>query len=150
MKHSAPKPEVTFKCKLCYAEFPGFYALRQHRNTQHGTEIGSGTRDVDVEHIVEDVEDHSVREELPSCQHFLVDSELDRARHKVFNYAVETLNATIVNKKPDHFFQQFEMCSKSESGFWLHFEKYRRWRIQIILRTRKQYPAGSIQTCVHP
>ena len=48
------------------------------------------------------------------------------------------------------FFQQFEMCSKSESGFWLHFEKYRRRRVQIILRTRKQYPAGSIQTCVHP
>ena len=27
-KHSAPKPEISFKCKLCYAEFPGFYALR--------------------------------------------------------------------------------------------------------------------------
>ena len=22
-KHSAPKPDVTFKCKLCYQEFPG-------------------------------------------------------------------------------------------------------------------------------
>ena len=42
------------------------------------------------------------------------------------------------------------MCSKSESGFWLHFEKYRRRRVQIFLRTRKQYPAGSIQTlCTH-
>ena len=57
------KPEVTFKCRLCYQEFPGFYALRQHRNTQHGMEIGSGTRDVDVEHIVGDVEDHKLREE---------------------------------------------------------------------------------------
>ena len=27
-KHSVPKPDITFKCKLCYAEFPGFYALR--------------------------------------------------------------------------------------------------------------------------
>ena len=24
-KHSAPKLGVTFKCKLCYQEFPGFY-----------------------------------------------------------------------------------------------------------------------------
>ena len=32
-KHSAPKPDVTSKCKLCYQEFPGFNALRQHRNT---------------------------------------------------------------------------------------------------------------------
>ena len=98
-KHSTPEPEVTFKCTLCYAEFPGFYALRQHRSTQHGAQIGSGTRDVDLEHIAGDVEDHSLREELRSCQHFLVVSELERARHKVFNYAVETLNETIVNDK---------------------------------------------------
>ena len=32
-KHNAPKPDVTFKCKLCCQEFPGFYALRQRRNT---------------------------------------------------------------------------------------------------------------------
>ena len=38
-RHSAPKPDVTFKCKLCYQEFPGFYVLRQHRNTQHGMQI---------------------------------------------------------------------------------------------------------------
>ena len=38
-KHGAPKPEVTFKCKLCYQEFPGFYALRQHRNTQYGMQM---------------------------------------------------------------------------------------------------------------
>ena len=81
-KHSAPKPDITFKCKLCFRKFPGFYALRQHRNTQHGTQIGSGPRDVDVEHIVGDVDDHSLREELRSCQHFLVDSELERAKTK--------------------------------------------------------------------
>ena len=38
-KHGAPKLDVTFKCKLCYQEFPGFYSLRQHRNTQHGMQI---------------------------------------------------------------------------------------------------------------
>ena len=97
-KHSAPKPDVTFKCKLCYQEYPGFYALGQHRNTQHGRQIGSRTRDVDEEHILADVEDHSLKEELRSCQHFLVDSELERARHKVFNYAVETLNEKLSSK----------------------------------------------------
>ena len=107
-KHSAPKPEVTFKCKLCYQEFPRFYALRQHRNNQHGIHIRSRTRDVDVEHIVGDVDDHSLREELRSCQHFLVDSELERARHKVFNYAVEAFNMTVVNEKLDHFFNNLK------------------------------------------
>ena len=75
-------------------------------------QIGSGTRDVDVKHIVGDVEDHSLREELRSCQHFLVDSEFERARHKVFNYAVETLNETIVNEKVDHFFKNLKCAAK--------------------------------------
>ena len=55
-KHSAPKPDIFFKGKLCYQEFPGFYAFHQHGNTQHGMQMGSGTRDVDVEHIVGDIE----------------------------------------------------------------------------------------------
>ena len=36
-KHSVPGPPITYKCKLCHAEFPGFYDLRQHINIQHGT-----------------------------------------------------------------------------------------------------------------
>ena len=112
-KDSAPKPDVTFKCKLCFQEFPGFYALRQHRNTQHGMQIGSGTINLDVEHIAGDFEDHRPREELPSCQHFLVDSELERARHKVFNYAVETLKETIVNEKLINFLNNLKCGTKA-------------------------------------
>ena len=109
--------------------------------------IGSGTRDVDLEHTVGDVEDHRLGEELRSCQHFLVDSELERVRHKVFSYAVETVNETIVNKKLDHFFDNLKCAAKVNLalGFIL---KNRRWRVQILLRTRKQYLAGSIQTCM--
>ena len=39
-QHSAAGLSITYKCKLCHAEFTGFYALRQHKNTQHGTKIG--------------------------------------------------------------------------------------------------------------
>ena len=116
-KHSVPKLDVTFECKLCHQEFPGFNALLQHRNTQHGMQFGSGTRDVDVEHIVGDVEDHRLREESLSCQSFLVDSELERARHKVFNYAVETLSETIVNEKLDHFFNNLICAAKVNLAF---------------------------------
>ena len=116
-KHSATEPDVTFKCKLCYQEFPGFYASSQHRNTQHGMQIGSRTGDVDVEHIVGDVEDHMLRVELRSCQHFLVDSELERARHKIFNYNVETLSETILNEKLDHFFNKLKCAAKVNLAF---------------------------------
>ena len=80
-------------------------------------QIGSRTRDVNLEHIVGDVEDHSLREVLRSCQHLLVDSKLQRVRHKVFSYAVETLNQTIVNKKLDQFFTN----SKCEANVNLAF-----------------------------
>ena len=116
-KHSAPKLDVTFKCKLCYQEFSGFRAVPQHRNTQHGMQIGSGTKDMDVEHIVGGVADHRLREELRCCQHFLVDSELERARHKVFNYAVEILNKTIVNEKLDNFFNNLNCATKVNLAF---------------------------------
>ena len=75
-------------------------------------QVGSTTRDVDVEHIVGDVEDHSLREELRSCLYFLVDWELERARHKVFNYAVETLNELVVNEKLDYFLNNLKCAAK--------------------------------------
>ena len=80
-------------------------------------QIGSGTRDVDVEHIVGDVEDERLGEELRSCQHFFVDSELERARHKLFNYALESLNETIVNEKLDNFFNNLKCAAKVNLAF---------------------------------
>ena len=82
-------------------------------------QIGSGTRDVDVvvEHIVGDVEDHRLREELRSCLHFLVDSEHERARHKVLNNAIENLNAEIVDKKLDFSFNNLRCAAKVNLAF---------------------------------
>ena len=116
-KHRAPRLDVNFRCKLFYQEFPRFYALCLCRNTQHGMQSGRWTRDVNVEHIVGDVEDHSLREELRSCQQFLVDSKLERARNKVFNDAVETLNETIVNEKLDHLFNNLKCAAKVNLAF---------------------------------
>ena len=80
-------------------------------------QVGSGTKNVNVEHIVGDVEDHSLREELRSCQHLLVDSELEKTRHKLFDYAVETLNKTIVNEKLDHIFSILKCAEKVNLAF---------------------------------
>ena len=61
-QHSAAGPSITYKCKLCHAEFTGFYALRQHKSTQHGTQIGFGASNFDVEDIVGDVDNQSLKE----------------------------------------------------------------------------------------
>ena len=99
--HSAQKFYVTFKCKLCYQAFPGFHVLRQHKNTQHGFLINSAN--VDPDKIINEVDDVNIEEELRSCQHLLVDSELERALHKVFNYARENPMRTC-DRKFDQFF----------------------------------------------
>ena len=72
---------------------------------------------MDVQHIVEDFEDFRLREELRSYQHFLARSKLERESHKVFNYSVETLNETIVNKKLAHFFNKLKCAAKVNLAF---------------------------------
>ena len=69
-KHCVPRLSITYKCKLCHAEFPGFYALRQHKNTQLGTQIGFGASNFDVEEIVGDVDGQSLREEFDLANTF--------------------------------------------------------------------------------
>ena len=115
-QHSAAGPSITYKCKLCHAEFPGFYALRQQQNTQHGTQIGFGASNTDVEDIVGDVDDQSLREELQSCRHFLVDSEIQKGRHSVFNFAVNNLTAQVIEEKMDRVLDKLKCAAKLNSA----------------------------------
>ena len=111
-QHSASGPSKTYKCKLCHAEFPGFYALREHKNTQHGTQIGFGASNIGVEDIVGDVDDQSLREELQSCRHFLVDSEIQKGKHSVFNFAVNNLTAQVIEEKLDRVLDKLKCVAK--------------------------------------
>ena len=111
-KHSAPKPEITFKCKLCYADFPDFYALGQHKNTQHRTQIGFGTSNIDVKDIVGDVDDQSLREESESCKNALTGTEMENGRHRVFNFAMSSFNIPPINDTLDYVFKELKCAAK--------------------------------------
>ena len=111
-QHRAAGPSKTYQCKLCHAEFPGFNALRQHKNTQHVKQIGFGASNIDVEDIVGDVDDQSVREELQSCRHFLVDSEIQKGRHSVLNFAVTNLTAQVIEEKLDRVLDKLKCVAK--------------------------------------
>ena len=75
-KHSAPKLVVTFKCKLRFQVFPGISALCQHKNSKHGCPIR--TTNVAPDDIIKEKDDMNLKEELRSCQQFLVDSKRER------------------------------------------------------------------------
>ena len=53
---------------------------------------------------MKEIDDANLKDKLRSSQHSLVDSEVERARHKVFNYSAKNLNETIVIEKLDQFF----------------------------------------------
>ena len=120
-KYIAQKAVVTSKRKYCFREFLGFYALRQYKKTQHGFPIKIAK--VDLDEIIKEVDVPNLKEELRSCQHFLVYSELERTRHNVINYAVENLNETIVNDKSDHFFNISKSAAKLNVAFRFIFKK---------------------------
>ena len=124
-KHIAPKLDITFKCKLCYAEFTGFYALREHKNTQHGTPIGFGASNNDVEDIIlEDVDKQRLTEELKSCKLFLTDTEMKNGRHRVFNFAMSSFNISSPNDKLDYVFKEVKGAAKINLAFWIRSEKH--------------------------
>ena len=112
-KHGTSNPKTTHICKVCKEEFAGFYALRQHKSKMHGLNLKKD----DSSPLVDDIDDESLKEELRACEHFLVDSEFERGRHKVFNYAVETLNTEIVNDKLDNFFYNLKCAAKVNLAF---------------------------------
>ena len=111
-QHSAAGPSKTYKFTLCHAEFLGFYALPQHKNTQHGKQIGFGASNIDVKDIVGDVDDQSLREELQSCRHFLVDSEIQKGTHSVFTFAVNNLTAQVIEEKLDRVLDKLKCVAK--------------------------------------
>ena len=91
-----------------------------------------------LEHIVGDVEDHTLRRKLRYFQHFLVDSQLESARHRVFNYALETLNKTIVNEQLDHLFNNLKCAEKVNLALGFILKNLEDAGFRFFLCTRKQ------------
>ena len=108
-KPSETKHGVISKNKGCYLASTGFYSLRQQKNPKLALlskqQIMSPTRSSRTRN-------KNLKEELRTCQHFLVDFESKRARQKVLKFAVEKLKPTKVDGKHDHFFKNLQSGAK--------------------------------------
>ena len=97
-KRKASRAVVIFKCDFRFSNVSRilrFYALRQQKVTQLRSPIK--TANLDSDDITNEIDDANHKEELRLWHYLLVDSEIERARHKVFNYAIENLIAKIVD-----------------------------------------------------
>ena len=95
-KHATPRMKITNKCKICFKEFSGFYAFRQRKTSKHGIQMNSA--DSDLNNLLED-DDADLKEEIQACEHFFVDSELEKGRHRLSNFAMSTFDNSLINQK---------------------------------------------------
>ena len=74
-----------------------------------------------MEDIVGDVDDQNLREEFQSCRYFLVDSEIQKERHSVFNFVVNNLTAQVIEEKLDRVLDKLKCVAKLNLalGFFL-------------------------------
>ena len=79
--------------------------------------MGFGASNIDVEDIVGDVNDQSLRDELESCKHFLTDTEMVKGRHRVFNFAMSSFNISLLNNKLDYVFKELNCAAKVKLAF---------------------------------
>ena len=112
--YATPRVKNTHKFKICFKEFSGFYALRQHKTSEYGLQMKSA--ELDVSNVLED-DDADLKEELQACQHFLVDSELEKGRHRVFSFVMSTLENSLINKKLDLVFNGLKCAAKVNLAF---------------------------------
>ena len=79
--------------------------------------MGFGASNFDVEDIVGDVDDQSLREELESCKHFLTHTEMVNGRHRVFNFAMSSFDMSLLNDKLDYVFKELKCAAKVNLAF---------------------------------
>ena len=111
-KHSAAGPKNNYTCKECSIEFSCFYSLRHHRQRYHTAETSSSGEKSDMQNVADAGGDKTLEEELQSCRHFLVDSEIQKGRHSVFNFAVNNLTAQVIEEKLDRVLDNLNCAAK--------------------------------------
>ena len=79
-----------------------------------------------------DVEDQSLREELQSCKHFLVDSEIQKGRHSVFNFAVNNLTAQVIEEKLDRVLDKLKCVAKLNLALGFILKNIDDWKFKYF------------------
>ena len=95
-KHAVSYPDGRTKCSSCEKEFPSYYSLQKHKKSEHGKRSRIQDVNVDLDSFMSDHRDQELREELTTCKHFLVDSELVRGRQHVFNFASNRIDPSFL------------------------------------------------------
>ena len=81
------------------------------------------SKNVDVTQMLRPIDDESSNGELEMCQCFLEDAEMESGRHRVFNFAMEILDAHTLSQKPDTVFEKLRCTAKLNVAFGFVLKK---------------------------
>ena len=102
---------------MCDKEFHSFYNLRDYKRKEHGAQRGSGAQYVDIAHVMRDVDDNSLKIELESCKHFLVDSEMQNGKQRVYTFPTGNLDPKCLLEKLNVVFNSLKGAVKVTLAF---------------------------------
>ena len=114
-KHGQPSLKQSTVCPSCEQEFLSYYSLQKHRRKDHGAKQRKPSDTVaDLNKIVEEEgeDGEKLKDELSDCQQFLVDTEMEKGRHKVFNFQMSDLDTEIINEKLEDVFNKLDSAAK--------------------------------------
>ena len=114
-KHAPASSKQSTVYSSCVQEFPSYYSLQQHRRKEHGAKQRKPSDTVaDLNKIVEDEgeDGEKLKEELGACQQFLVDTEMENGRNKVFNFQMSKLDTKVINEKLEEVFNKLDSAAK--------------------------------------
>ena len=114
-RHAQSTSKQSTVCSSCEQEFPSYYSLQKHRRKEHGAKQRRPSDTVaDLNKIVEEGGDdgEKLKEELSAFQHFLVDTEMENGRHKVFNFQMSKLDTKTINEKLEEVFNKLDCAAK--------------------------------------
>ena len=114
-KHAQPSSKKWTVCHSCEQEFPSHYSLQQHRRKKQETKQRKPSDTVvELNKVLE--EEGEVGEKLmaerDACQRFLVDTEMEKGRHKIFNFQMSKLDTKIINEKLEEVFNKLDSAAK--------------------------------------
>ena len=120
-KQSKATVSVSHNCRNCDKDFHSFYLSWEHKPKEHGAERSSGAQNDVVEHVLGNVDDNSLKEELGTCKDILVDNEIVTGKHRVYNFAMDTLDPKNQLEKLDVVFDSLKYATELnvEFGFVL-------------------------------
>ena len=138
-KHAQSTSKQSTVCSSFEQEFPSYYSLQQHRRKEHrAKQRKSSDTMADLNKIVQEEGDDGdkLKEELSACQHFLVDTEMENRRHKVFNFQMSKLDTKIINEKLEEVFNKQDSAAKINIALGFVFRNVETGEYRYYLHTK--------------